>query len=78
MATILSHLPRQAAFEPDVIVAMSTALEETCTALAVLSGDTRGRETIAVRIIDLASRGVIDAAALREWVLSDVHELDSD
>jgi hypothetical protein len=45
---------------------MSQALEQACNALNVFAGDQAGREAIAVRIIDLASTGVIDVAALRD------------
>lgn len=48
---------------------MSRALEEACTLLHVFAGDARGRETIAMRIIDLARSGVIDADALRDRVI---------
>lgn len=68
---IRAHLPEQTTFEPDAIKAMSKALEESCAALQVFAGDTRGREIIATRIIDLARNGVIDAAMLRDRVLQE-------
>jgi hypothetical protein len=37
--------------------------------LHIFAGDEHGRQVIAIRIIDLASRGVIDAGALRDRVL---------
>jgi len=43
---------------------MSKAFEEACNVLQVFTGDEKGREIIATRIIDLARGGVIDAAAL--------------
>jgi len=60
-----------AAFEPDAIRAMSQALEEACTTLKIRVDQKRDREVIAVRIIDLARNGVIDAKALRDRVLSE-------
>ena len=71
MVAIHSHLPQPAAFEPDAIAAMSQALEDVCDVLHVFAGDQRGRETIAVRIIALASTGVTEAAALRDRVISE-------
>jgi len=71
MAAIHQHLPQPSVFEPDAIAAMSQAFDEACAALHVFAGDQWGRETIAMRVIDLASRGVIDPRALRDRVLLD-------
>jgi hypothetical protein len=68
---IHSYLEKQAAFEPEAIREMSQAFQDTCNALGVLAGDERGRQVIAARIIDLASEGPIDAAALRDRVLKE-------
>lgn len=68
---IRDHLSDQTTFEPEAITAMSTAFEQACDALHVFSGDARGREAVATRIIDLARNGVIDATALRDRVLQD-------
>ena len=68
---IRRHLAEQCAFEPEEIQAMSTAFDEACAALRVLSADERGREIIATRIIDLARDGVIDPAALRDRVVAE-------
>ena len=76
VAAILPHLPEQTAFEPVAIAAMSQALEQACNALHVFAADQAGREVIAVRIIDLASTGVIDAAALRDRVISEARRLE--
>jgi hypothetical protein len=75
MAAIRQHLPEQVAFDQGAISAMSQAFEEACNALGVFAGDARGREAIATRIIDLASRGVVDVAVLRDRVMSEVHAL---
>jgi hypothetical protein len=40
---------------------MSKALDEACIALHISSGDVHGRMTVATRIIDIASTGVVDA-----------------
>lgn len=66
---IRSHLPDSASFEPEAVIAMSTAFEEACSALQVFAGDENGRRIIATRIIDLARSGTIDADALRERVI---------
>jgi hypothetical protein len=47
---------------PLAIEAMSKAFEESCIALQIYTGDEKGREIIATRIIDLA-RGGFDRAA---------------
>ena len=43
-------------FDPNDVEAMSTAYEEVCNALHI-NGDAGARETIAVRVIELARRG---------------------
>src|SRR5438477_11425308 len=55
MATIVPFLRNQSAFEPETVHAMSAAFDEVCRALD-LNGDFRARETIAVRVIELARR----------------------
>ena len=56
------------AFEPNDIQAMSLAYEDICDALHI-NGDIRARETIAVRVIELARRGECSPARLRDRVL---------
>ena len=68
---ILEHLSERCAFEPDAITAMSTAFELSCADLQVFAADQRGREIIATRIIDLARKGVVDAAALHRRVVAE-------
>ena len=63
------YLEDAAAFDAEATAAMSKAFTETCNALQIFNGDARGREAVAVRIIELARAGVIDAAALRDRVL---------
>jgi len=57
-----------AAFGPDTLRAMSTALEEVCRMLKV-DHDQGAREVMAVRIIELARRGECDPERLRDRVL---------
>jgi hypothetical protein len=69
MATILPFLRDQAVFEPDVTHAMSAAFDQVCRALNLADGDTRGRETVAVRVIELVRRGVRDPEVLCQRLL---------
>ncbi len=69
MITIHSHLENQNVFEPDALRVMSEAFHDACNALQIFAGDEHGRQVIAIRIIDLAGSGVIDAKALRDRVL---------
>jgi hypothetical protein len=66
---IRGYLSEDATFEPAAITAMSQALEEACTSLSITSDQKHEREQIAMRIIDLARSGMIDAKALRNRVL---------
>lgn len=69
MATILSFLRTgENVFDPKDIVAMSTALDDVCKTLN-LDDDSSARETVAVRIIDLAEAGERDPTRLRDRVL---------
>jgi hypothetical protein len=58
------------AFEPNDIEAMSLAYEDVCNALHI-NGDAMARETIAVRVIELARRGERCPTALRNRVLQE-------
>jgi hypothetical protein len=68
---IRAHLSDHHAFDPDHIIAMSTALEQACAELQLAGSDQRAREAIAARIIDLARNGVLDPIALRDRVLKE-------
>jgi hypothetical protein len=74
MATILPFLREQPAFDPEMIEAMSTALDEACRALKLSEDATREREVVAVRIIELARRGERDPVRLRDRVLREAGE----
>jgi hypothetical protein len=56
MAAIIPFLHDAGVFEQADIKAMSMALDDVCRSLN-LNGDERARETVAVRIIELARRG---------------------
>jgi hypothetical protein len=68
MATIAPLLQRDGAFAPDEIVAMSMALDDVCKELRIYD-DPAARETIAIRIIELAQRGERSPTKLRDRLL---------
>ena len=72
MTTILPFLRDQAAFDPDELRAMSAAFDEVCQALK-LNGDAKARETVAIRVIELARRGEYNAAHLRDRVVREAN-----
>ena len=63
------------AFEPDVIREMSLALETVCAKLALKLTDDPARRLVASKIIELAQRGVRDAATLSTMTLKEVSPL---
>ena len=69
-----ANLPFLAAgvFEPDDLEAMSLAHEEVCHALHI-NGDAGARQTIAVRVIELARRGEPCPTVLRDRVLAEAN-----
>jgi hypothetical protein len=69
MTTIIPF-SRDEAFDPAAVQAMSIALEEVCRRLQV-DGDQRARETMALRIIELARRGERNPERLRDQVLQE-------
>lgn len=78
MAAILLHLREQKnAFEPDAVDAMAAALERACRELRVVAGDQRSRETMATRIIDLASNGIVEPAAPHDRVIAETKAMRS-
>ena len=58
-------------FDPEAIDILHRAYVDACGELGVFSGDQRGREIIAARIIDIARNGVIDATAISQRVVSE-------
>ena len=57
------------AFEPDLIRSMSTALESVCDTLRLKLVDDAATRLVASKIIELAERGVKDAATLTTMTL---------
>jgi hypothetical protein len=71
---IRRYLEDNAAFDQDAIKAMSEAVERACATLHV-NGELRDREAIAVRVIDLARNGIIDAKVLSDRVVAETKAL---
>jgi hypothetical protein len=65
---IRPFLAEPSAFLAEHVAAMSEAFDAICFELRLRPEQTREREHIAERIIDLGRTGVLDAAALRERV----------
>jgi hypothetical protein len=72
MATILRYL-QDDGFQPDDIKAMSMALDDLCKELK-LDGNANAKETIAIRIIELARRGERSPTKLRDRVLHEAND----
>ena len=70
MSALLPFIKDQPVFEPEAIHAMSVAYEDICRSLKV-DGNETARETIAIRVIELARRGERDPAVLRDRVLKE-------
>ena len=71
MGVVLTIVPG-GVFEPNDVEAMSLAYEDICDALHI-NGDLRARETIAVRVIELARRGERCPTVLRDRVLAEAN-----
>lgn len=69
MASILPFLRNETVFDPEATQALSLAFEDVCQELKLKDTDARGREAIAVRIIELARRGERNAKQLAERVV---------
>jgi hypothetical protein len=63
----LAHQP----FEPEIIATMSAALESVCEALSLKVIDDAATRLVAEKIIQLAQRGVRDAATLTAMTLKE-------
>ena len=60
------------AFEPDVVRQMSLALETVCAKVGIDLIDEPATRVIALKIIELAQRGVREAATLTELTLKEL------
>ncbi len=59
-------------FEPEVVRVMSVAFDDVCRSLRLRPGSDPESEIVAKKIIELAQRGVRDAAALSARVLQEI------
>ena len=59
------------AFDPETIAKMSEALQSVCDTLSIKVVDDAATRLVARKIIELAQRGVRDAAALRAMTLKE-------
>ena len=59
------------AFDPDMIARMTTALEGVRTVLNLHDPDDPMVETVAKKIVSLASQGVTDSEEIRRRVVAD-------
>jgi hypothetical protein len=71
MATILRYLQEEV-FQPNDLTAMSMALDDVCKELQ-LDGNASAKETVAVRIIELARCGERSPTKLRDRVLHEAN-----
>jgi hypothetical protein len=62
----------EAAFPPEVIEAMSWAFDEVCERLAIPETADAPREVVALRIVELASKGERDPKRLRDKALKSI------
>ena len=60
------------AFEPEVVRQMSLALETICGKFGMKLTDNPATRVVALKIIELAQRGVHDAPSLTEMTLKEV------
>jgi hypothetical protein len=72
LAAILPYL-QDDSFQPDDIKAMSMALDDVCKELK-LDGNANAKETIAVRIVELARCGEHSPTKLRDRVLREAND----
>jgi len=61
------------AFDPELVHAMSTALDKVRKSLHLAAGSDPASEIVAKKIIELAQRGVHDPDVLAQRVLADLN-----
>jgi hypothetical protein len=70
-------IPAEAAFEQDVIDAMSRAFDDVCDRLGIPETADAPRGMVALRIVELACKGERDPKRLRDEALKSVAGLTS-
>jgi hypothetical protein len=88
MAALLPFLKNQGAFDPETVQAMSAAFDDVCKALRLKLSETKGREAVAKKIIEMARKGernpallshrVLRAAGVTEWSAEDPEQRPTD
>jgi hypothetical protein len=63
---------KDGAYDPEAISAMAAAFDELCKALEASGRSDVTRDTLALKIIDLARAGESDAVVLREMALTEL------
>lgn len=71
MGTILPFLRGQPVFDPEMLGAMSAAFDQACQVLKLPETAGRERESVAVKIVELARRGERDPKRLYQSVVRD-------
>jgi hypothetical protein len=57
MAALLPFLENQTEFDPETLQAMSAAFDDVCKVLRLKLSETKGREAVAKKIIEMARQG---------------------
>jgi hypothetical protein len=68
----ISAYLKDGAYGPEAISAMAAAFEDVCRAVEAAGRSDVTRDTLALKIIDLARSGESDAVVLREMALSEL------
>ena len=68
----ISAYLKDGAYGPEAIAAMAAAFDDVCKAVEAAGRSDVTRDTLALKIIDLARNGESDAAVLREMALTEL------
>jgi hypothetical protein len=69
MAALRPFLKNEAAFDPETVQAMSAAFDDVCKALRLKLSETKGREAVAKKIIELVRQGERNPTLLSHKIL---------
>jgi hypothetical protein len=75
MGTAVHPYITAAVFDPEAKRALALAFDDICNHMNLAETATHARETVAMRIIDLARDGILDPNALRERVMHEARAL---
>ena len=68
----ISAYLKDGAYGPEAIAAMAAAFDDVCKAIEAAGRSDVTRDTLALKIIDLARNGESDAVVLREMALTEL------